>query len=165
MVQYLFLNGGMHCRPSSSRLRQSVGRYRIVRKVRGSFPSAMGSTRSLSPSGRNGRRWRYADGPERAQGDSADGRGLRAFRTRSSLASDGTHCFRSTIAFILSSKVLDRTRSSLHRCLQRHGISRLLEVNGINQTKKIQDLSSRLFSYRYCRGSGHRRQALPLRRH
>ena len=58
------------------------------------------------------------------------------------------------------------TRSSLHRCLQRHGISRLPQVEGeASRQTQIQGLSDRLFSYRHRRSSNRARQALPARRH
>ena len=58
------------------------------------------------------------------------------------------------------------TRSSLHRCLQRHGISRLPRVEGeASGQTQIQDLSDRLFSYRHRRSSNRAGQALPARRH
>ena len=58
------------------------------------------------------------------------------------------------------------TRSSLHRCLRRHGISRLPQVEGEASAKrKFQGLSDRLLSYRHRRGSNCARQALPARRH
>ena len=56
------------------------------------------------------------------------------------------------------------TRSSLHRCLQRHGISRLPEVEGEASAKQqIQGLSDRLFSYRHRRGSNRAGQTLSAR--
>jgi transposase len=58
------------------------------------------------------------------------------------------------------------TRSSLHRCLQRNGISRPPQVEGEASAKrKFKPLSDRLFSYRPRRGSNCARQALPARRH
>ena len=58
------------------------------------------------------------------------------------------------------------TRSSLHRCLQRHGISRLPQVEGeASRQAQIQGLSDRLFPYRHRRGSNRAGQALPPRRH
>ena len=57
------------------------------------------------------------------------------------------------------------TRSSLHRCLQRHGISRLPEVEGAKPARRSSKLSDRLFPYRYRRGPDRRGQALPLCRH
>jgi len=62
------------------------------------------------------------------------------------------------------------TRSSLHRCLQRHGISRLPDVAGTKPAKKTfktypQGLPDRLLSYRHRRGADVRGQTLPLRRH
>lgn len=45
------------------------------------------------------------------------------------------------------------TRSSWHRCLQRHGISRLPESDWRQATEEdIPDISHRLRSYRHCRG-------------
>ena len=58
------------------------------------------------------------------------------------------------------------TRSSFHRCLQRHGISRLPQVEGeASRQTQIQGLSDRLFSYRHRRGSNRPRQTLSPRRH
>ena len=57
------------------------------------------------------------------------------------------------------------TRSSLHRCLQRNGISRLPEVEGEASETQIQALSDRLFSCRPRRGSNRAGQALSHRRH
>ena len=46
------------------------------------------------------------------------------------------------------------TRSSLHRCLQRHGISRLPDVEGDKPSQKqVQDLSDRLLPHRHRRGA------------
>ena len=46
------------------------------------------------------------------------------------------------------------TRSSLHRCLQRHGISRLPQVEGDKpRPAQVQGLSDRLFPYRHRRSS------------
>ena len=58
------------------------------------------------------------------------------------------------------------TRSSLHRCLQRHEISRLPQSRrrSLRHTQ-IQGRSDRLVSYRHRRGSNRARQALPARRH
>ncbi len=42
------------------------------------------------------------------------------------------------------------TRSSLHRCLQRHGISRLPEVDGDRAcSQEVQDVCYRLLPHRY----------------
>src|SRR6201999_1350136 len=58
------------------------------------------------------------------------------------------------------------TRSSLHRCLQRHGVSRLPQVEGEASPKaEVQGLSDRLFPYRHRRGSNRRGQALSPCRH
>jgi hypothetical protein len=58
------------------------------------------------------------------------------------------------------------TRSSLHRCLQRHGISRLPEPDR-RQTRQeeVQNLSDRLLPYRHRRSPNRGRQAPSLRRH
>src|ERR1700751_5374044 len=43
------------------------------------------------------------------------------------------------------------TRSSLHRCYQRHGISRLPDVEGDKPARKaFKAYPHRLFSHRYC---------------
>ena len=54
------------------------------------------------------------------------------------------------------------TRSSLHRCLQRHGISRLPDTEGDTPKRKKFKLypPDRLFPHRYRRGSHGRRPAL-----
>jgi len=55
--------------------------------------------------------------------------------------------------YALQAAIPHPTRSSLHRCLQRHGISRLPDVGGDRPArKKFQGLSDRLRPYRY-RGS------------
>ncbi|AJC82180.1 hypothetical protein IE4803_PB00123 (plasmid) [Rhizobium etli bv. phaseoli str. IE4803] len=65
--------------------------------------------------------------------------------------------------YALQPTISHLTRSSLHRCLQRHGISRLPEVGGDREPKKkLQNLSDRLFPHRYCRGADGRGQALSL---
>ena len=68
--------------------------------------------------------------------------------------------------YALQATIPHLTRSSLHRCLQRHGICRLPEVEGDKPAKtRVQGLSDRLFPHRHCRGADRRRQALSLRRH
>src|SRR4029077_7564916 len=54
----------------------------------------------------------------------------------SSLSSEGMLCCRSTTACTLCSPPSRLTRSSLHRCLQRHGISRLPQVEGEASAKR-----------------------------
>jgi transposase-like protein len=55
------------------------------------------------------------------------------------------------------------TRSALHRCFQRHGISRLPAVTGEQPPKKkVQSLSDRLLSYRHRRSAYRRRQTAPV---
>ncbi len=49
--------------------------------------------------------------------------------------------------YSLQATIPHLTRSSLHRCLQRHGISRLPEVTGDKPNKKIQVLSNWLLPY------------------
>ena len=55
--------------------------------------------------------------------------------------------------YALQPTIPDLTRSSLHRCLQRHGISRLPEVSGDKPDKKIQVLSDRLLPHRHRRST------------
>ena len=58
-------------------------------------------------------------------------------RRRSSSLSAGIRCCRSTTASLRCQPTIPHlTRSSLHRCLQRHGISRLPEVEGGEPSKK-----------------------------
>ena len=58
------------------------------------------------------------------------------------------------------------TRSSLHRCLQRHGIGRLPDARRRQAREEgVQGLSDRLLPYRHRRGADRGRQALSLRRH
>ncbi len=57
------------------------------------------------------------------------------------------------------------TRSSLHRCLQRHGISRLPEVEGDKPARaEVQSLPDRLLPHRHCRSPDRAGQALPVGR-
>ena len=57
------------------------------------------------------------------------------------------------------------TRSSLHRCLERHGISRLPEIEGDKpKTKRFAAYADRLLPHRHRRGQDGRGQALPVRR-
>ena len=68
--------------------------------------------------------------------------------------------------YALQATIPHLTRSSLHRCLQRHGIGRLPEVGSEKVTKKeVQGLSDRLLPYRYRRSADCRGQALSLRCH
>ena len=57
------------------------------------------------------------------------------------------------------------TRSSLHRCLQRHGIADCRRSREQACQEKVQDLSDRLLPYRHRRSPDRRRQAIPLCRH
>ena len=58
------------------------------------------------------------------------------------------------------------TRSSLHRCLQRHGVLEAARGRrrGLAEAE-VQGLSDRLFPYRHRGGSNRRGQALSPRRH
>ncbi len=58
--------------------------------------------------------------------------------------------------YALQATIPHLTRSSLHRCLQRHGISRLPDVAATDRPEKAQGLSDRLLPYRH-RGGPHRR--------
>lgn len=62
--------------------------------------------------------------------------------------------------YALQSTIPHLTRSALHRCLQRHGISRLPETEGDKPAQKR--FKTWLFPHRHCRGVDCRRQALPL---
>jgi len=63
--------------------------------------------------------------------------------------------------YALQATIPHLTRSSLHRCLKRHGISRL--PRGCRQAK-IQSLPDRLFPHRHRRAAHSRGKALPFRR-
>ena len=91
----------------------------------------------------------------------------RSRTRRSSSPFAGTRCCRSMTASTPCKPTIPHlTRSSLHRCLQRHGICRLPEVEGDKPAKKtFKSLSDRLLPYRHRRGADRRRQALPLCRH
>jgi transposase len=68
--------------------------------------------------------------------------------------------------YALQPTVPHLTRSSLHRRLQRHGISRLPKGRRRSlRQAQIQGLSDRLFSYRHRRSSNRAGQTLPARRH
>jgi hypothetical protein len=54
--------------------------------------------------------------------------------------------------YALQATIPHLTRSSLHRCLQRHGISRLPEIeDGQRHKAEVQDLSDRLLPHRHRR--------------
>lgn len=56
--------------------------------------------------------------------------------------------------YALQPSIPHLTRSVLHRCLQRHGISRLPDIEGEQaETPEVQAISNRLLSYRHRRGS------------
>src|SRR5260370_14571436 len=63
--------------------------------------------------------------------------------------------------YALQPTVPHLTRSSLHRCLQRHGISRLPQVEGEASAKR----KFKAYSYRHRRSSNRAGQTLPARRH
>ena len=66
--------------------------------------------------------------------------------------------------YALQATIPHLTRSSLHRCLQRHGISRLPDVEGDKPAQeKVQGLSDRLLPHRYRRSADRGRKALPVR--
>ena len=68
--------------------------------------------------------------------------------------------------YALQATIPHLTRSSLHRCLQRHGISRLPDVedgNGIKRKFKTYPIG--YFQYRHRRGSHCNGEALSLRRY
>jgi hypothetical protein len=59
--------------------------------------------------------------------------------------------------YALQATIPTLTRSSLHRCLQRHGISRLPDVQGDKPDKKKFNPTPSAISYRHRRGQNHRR--------
>ena len=73
--------------------------------------------------------------------------------------------------YALQATIPRLSRSALHRCFQRHGISRLpLSEDGQSPPKKKfkdypKGLSHRLPARRFCRGPDRRRPPVPLRRH
>jgi len=77
-----------------------------------------------------------------------------AFRRHTSLPLDDCLC-------ALQATLPHLTRSSLHRCLQRHGISRLPEVEGDKPDRR----KFKCYPIGYRRGPYRARQALPVRRH
>jgi hypothetical protein len=82
-----------------------------------------------------------------------------AFRKRTLLPLDD--CL-----YALQSTIPQLTRSSLHRCLERHGISRLPEVEGDKPSrKKFDTYPIGFFHIGPGRGEDCRRQALPVRGH
>ncbi len=93
----------------------------------------MGSTRRPSPSGKNGRPSLIFRQVRRKPGP----RCCPSRTKQSSSPSGNTRSCRSTIAFsALQPTISHLTRSSLHRCLRRHGVSRLPEVEGSKPAKK-----------------------------
>jgi hypothetical protein len=65
--------------------------------------------------------------------------------------------------YTLQPRIPHLTRSSLHRCLQRHGISRLPNVEGGQAgQEEVQNLPNWISSYRYRRSPDRRGQALSL---
>jgi hypothetical protein len=87
----------------------------------------MGSTRRRSPSGRSAARRPISQRVRRTQDQTSlsieDEAVVVAFRRHTLLPLDG--CL-----YALQGTIPHLTRSSLHRCLQRHGISRLPETEG-----------------------------------
>ena len=68
--------------------------------------------------------------------------------------------------YALQATIPHLTRSSLHRCLQRHGISRLPESRRRQgRQEEVQVLRDRLLSRRHRRSQDQRRQAPSVRRH
>ena len=97
-------------------------------------------------------------GPKDAEVHGAVDRG----RGDRSSPSAGTRCCRSTTAFMpLQPTIPHLTRSSLHRCLQRHGISRCRRSKATLGQAQVQDLPDRLLPHRHRRGA-HREGKLYL---
>ncbi len=66
--------------------------------------------------------------------------------------------------YALQATIPHLTRSSLHRCLLRHGISRLPEIDGDKPGKRKFKTYARLLPHRHRRSADGGRQAAPLRR-
>ena len=64
--------------------------------------------------------------------------------------------------YALQATIPHLTRSSLHRCLQRHGISRLPDVAATDRPEKAQGLSDRLLPYRSRRSAQKRGSCISL---
>ena len=68
--------------------------------------------------------------------------------------------------YALQATIPHLTRSGLHRCLQRHGISRLPEVEGDTKPKaKFKAYAIGYFHIVYCRGQHAEGQAASVRGH
>jgi hypothetical protein len=96
------------------------------------LPSAAGSTRRLSRSGQRRTVTDLPTGPKEAKSTVLfieEEAIIVAFRRHTLLPLDD--CL-----YALQPTIPQLTRSSLHRCLQRHGISRLPEVEGSKPAKK-----------------------------
>ena len=64
--------------------------------------------------------------------------------------------------YALQATIPHLTRSSLHRCLQRHGISRLPETEGNKRAQEeVQGVPDRLLPYRHRRGQNGAGPPLP----
>src|ERR1700722_16440202 len=95
----------------------------------------MASIRRRSPSGKRGPPFPTC----RQDPNSPDRQSCQQRKRPSWLHSEGILCCRSTTAFMpyaLQPTIPRLTRSSLHRCLQRHEISRLPQVEGEASAKR-----------------------------
>ncbi len=107
--------------------------------------------------------FRSADRPQRAAIDGSDGRRRGG---RSSPSAGIRFLPLDDCLYALQPTIPHLTRSSLHRCLQRHGISRLPDVEGDKPAKKkFKAYPIGYLPYRYRRGADRRRQTLSPRRH
>src|SRR3984885_11724828 len=115
------------------RQRQCVERYRIVKRAWGRWRNATASTRRPSPNGRRGTSVSdLATGPKAPRStvlSVEEEAVIVAFRKHTLLPLDD--CL-----YALQPTIPHLTRSSLHRCLQRHGISRLPQVEGEASAKR-----------------------------
>ena len=121
----------------------------------------MASTRRRSPSGRSA-----SPLPIVARGQPFPDRlSFPSSRKPSSSPFASTRCCRSTTASMLfRPRSLSSPALPFIVALERHGISRLPEVEGDKpRRKKSEHLSDRLLPHRYRRGEDRRRQALPVR--
>ena len=112
---------------ASQRLTQSVERSSIVKRARGRSRRATGSTKRRSPNGGSGPR-----SPTSAHVRRIHIRRCCRRRTRRSPPAFRRHTLLPLYdcLYALQATIPHLTRSSLHRCLKRHGMSRLPEVDG-----------------------------------
>ena len=145
MVQYCPSNGGMRYGSGSSRERHNglhrrrPGTEAVRRAIQHSQESLRALARRYGVNQKTVAKWRHRSGvsdlptgprePKSTVLTSEEEAIIVAFRRHTLLALDD--CL-----YALQPTVPHLTRSSLHRCLQRHGISRLPDVEGDKEPKR-----------------------------